>query len=97
MARRWREEEETDAHAAYDEPVRVRWRVGRLESDGGPEVTSFSIVTTAAAPSLSQYHSRMPVVLDDHQLDEWMRGSPDQAVTLLTAYPGMRLALRSAT
>src|SRR5882757_5918657 len=28
-------------------------------------------------------------LLDDHQFDEWMRGSPDQAVTLLTPYPGM--------
>ena len=59
------------------------------KGDGGPGVTSFSIVTTTAAPSVSQYHSRMPLVLDDHQFDEWMRGSPDQAVTLLTPYPGM--------
>ena len=37
---------------------------------------------------MSQYHSRMPVVLDDHQFDEWIRGTPDQAATLLTPYPG---------
>ena len=37
---------------------------------------------------MSQYPTRMPVLLDDHQF-EWMRGSPDQAVTLLTPYPGM--------
>jgi putative SOS response-associated peptidase YedK len=59
------------------------------KGDDGPAVTSFSIVTTNAAPSVSQYHSRMPGVLDDHQFDEWMRGTPDQAVTLLTPYPGM--------
>jgi putative SOS response-associated peptidase YedK len=28
-------------------------------------------------------------LLDDHQFDEWMRGSPDQAVTLPTPCPGM--------
>ena len=38
---------------------------------------------------MSQYHTRMPVLLDDQQFDEWMRGSPDQAATLLTPYPGM--------
>ena len=38
---------------------------------------------------MSQHHARMPVLLDDHQFDEWMRGSRDQAVTLLTPYPGM--------
>ena len=58
------------------------------QDDGGRSVTGFSIVTTTAALSVSQYHSRMPVLLDDHQFDEWMRGTPDQAVTLLTPYPG---------
>jgi putative SOS response-associated peptidase YedK len=38
---------------------------------------------------VSQYHTRMPVLLDDHQFDEWMCGSPDQAVTLLAPCPGM--------
>jgi hypothetical protein len=48
------------------------------KGDDGPGVISFSIVTTTAAPSVSQYHSRMPVVLDDHQFDEWMRGTSTQ-------------------
>ena len=61
---------------------------GVWQDDGGRSMTGFSIVTTTAALSVSQYHSRMPVLLDDHQFDEWMRGMPDQAVTLLTPYPG---------
>ena len=40
---------------------------------------SFAIVTTDAAPGVAQYHNRMPVVLDDSQFDDWMRGTPDQA------------------
>ena len=32
-------------------------------------ITSFAIVTTDAAPSVAQYHNRMPVVLDDSQCD----------------------------
>ena len=45
--------------------------------DGGRAITSFAIVTTDAAPSVKQYHHRMPVVLDDAQFDDWMRGTPE--------------------
>jgi putative SOS response-associated peptidase YedK len=38
---------------------------------------------TDAAPSVSQYHNSMPVVLDDSQFDDWMRGTPDQAPALM--------------
>jgi putative SOS response-associated peptidase YedK len=47
------------------------------KGDGGKAITSFAIVTTDAAPSVAQYHNRMPVVLDDSQFDEWMRSTPD--------------------
>jgi hypothetical protein len=40
------------------------------KGDGGAGVTSFSIATTKAALSISAFHSRMPVVLDDSQIDE---------------------------
>ena len=36
-----------------------------------------------AAPSIAQYHNRMPVVLDDSQLDDLMRDMPDQAAALM--------------
>jgi len=58
------------------------------KGDGGRAVTSFAIVTTDAAPSVSQYHNRMPVVLDNSQFDEWMRGTPDQAAALMKPYLG---------
>jgi hypothetical protein len=48
----------------------------------------FAIVTTAAAPSVAQYHNRMPVVLDDSQFDDWMRGTPDQAAEMMKPYTG---------
>jgi putative SOS response-associated peptidase YedK len=37
---------------------------------------------------VSQYHNRMPVVLDDSQFDDWMRGTPDQAAALMRPYAG---------
>jgi putative SOS response-associated peptidase YedK len=30
----------------------------------------------------------MPVVLDDSQFDDWMRGTPDQAAALVKPYAG---------
>ena len=35
-----------------------------------------------------QYHNRMPVVLDDSQFDDWMRGTPDQAADMMKPYAG---------
>jgi putative SOS response-associated peptidase YedK len=58
------------------------------KGDGGKAITSFAIVTTDAAPSVAQYHNRMPVVLDDSQFDDWMRDTPDQAATLMKPYAG---------
>ena len=49
---------------------------------------SFAIVTTDAAPSVAQYHNRMPVVLDDSQFDDWMRDTPEQAAALMKPYAG---------
>jgi putative SOS response-associated peptidase YedK len=53
----------------------------------------FAIVTTDAAPSVTQYHNRMPVVLDDSQFDEWKRGAPGQAAALMKPYAGAIEAL----
>ena len=56
--------------------------------DGGRAITSFAIVTTDAAPSVTQYHNRMPVVLGDAQFDDWMRGTPDQAAEIMKPFTG---------
>jgi putative SOS response-associated peptidase YedK len=58
------------------------------KGDGGRTITSFAIVVTDAAPSIAQYHDRMPVVLDDADFDLWMRGTPDQAAALMKPYAG---------
>lgn len=58
------------------------------KGDGGPGVTSFAIVTTDAAPSLRQYHNRMPVILEARHFDQWMLGSADEAAALMTPYGG---------
>jgi putative SOS response-associated peptidase YedK len=53
-----------------------------------PRHHSFAIVTADAASSTKQYHDRTPVVLEDSQFDEWMRGAPDQAAALMKRTSG---------
>jgi putative SOS response-associated peptidase YedK len=53
-----------------------------------PDVTSFSIVTTAAAPSTAAYHDRMPVVLEEDQFEDWMRLPPEAAAEMMKPYGG---------
>ncbi len=53
------------------------------KGDGGPGVTSFAIVTTEATPATASYHDRMPVVLEDGQFDDWMRGLPELAAEMM--------------
>ena len=56
--------------------------------DGGKAIVSFSIVTTDAAPSTSAYHHRMPLVLEEGQFDDWMRGPPELAAPMMKRYAG---------
>lgn len=57
-------------------------------ADGGRAITSFSIVTTEAAPSTARYHDRMPVVLTEDQFEDWMRLPAEGAATMMKPYGG---------
>jgi putative SOS response-associated peptidase YedK len=57
-------------------------------ADGGKPIRSFAIVTTDAAQSTAQYHDRMPMVLEENQFEDWMRGTPDQAAQMMKPYGG---------
>jgi putative SOS response-associated peptidase YedK len=57
-------------------------------ADGKSSITSFSIVTTAAAPSVAEYHDRMPLVLEESQFEDWMRGPPELAAEMMKPYEG---------
>jgi putative SOS response-associated peptidase YedK len=57
-------------------------------ADGKSSITSFSIVTTDAAPTTAKYHDRMPVILDESQFEDWMRGTPEMAAEMMKPYAG---------
>lgn len=56
--------------------------------DGKANLTSFSIVTTDAAASTCAYHDRMPLVLEESQFEDWMRGPPELAAGMMKPYAG---------
>jgi len=58
------------------------------KGDGKEPITSFSIVTTSPAPNTAQYHDRMPVVLEERQFEDWMRGPPQLAAEMMNPYSG---------
>ncbi len=49
----------------------------------GPEIRSFSIVTTAASLWMAAMHDRMPAIIAPSNYDIWLTGSADQAKGLL--------------
>lgn len=58
------------------------------KADGGAAITSFAIVTTDAAPSTAAYHDRMPLVLDESQFEDWLRGPTELAAEMMEPYGG---------
>jgi putative SOS response-associated peptidase YedK len=58
------------------------------QADGEARITSFAIVTTAAASSTVQYHDRMPLVLEEGQFEDWMRAPPEEAAAMMKPYAG---------
>ena len=56
-------------HQQDDEPF---WLAGLWEYHRDYELTSFSILTTGPMKLLADFHSRSPLVLDDHQIDGWL-------------------------
>ncbi|MBK8160407.1 MAG: SOS response-associated peptidase [Rhodospirillaceae bacterium] len=59
------------------------WRA----KDGSETIASFTIVVTAANRWMSSFHDRMPVILEEAELETWLSGPPEAAALLLKA-PG---------
>ena len=54
----------------------------------GTTVESCSILTTAAAPDISLFHHRMPLILNSDEFEVWLRSPANDARTLLRPHPG---------
>lgn len=55
--------------------------------DGVEMIHSFTIIVTSANHWMSQYHDRMPVILEPSNFDAWLGGHPDAAAAFLRTAP----------
>lgn len=51
-------------------------------------LASCAIITTEAAPEIRHIHDRMPAIIERQDYEQWLRGSPDEALGLLRPYEG---------
>ena len=56
-------------------------------------IRSCAVVITEPNAFVAEVHDRMPVVLEPHQFDQWMNGTPDKAAELMK--PAAEDVLRS--
>ncbi len=56
-----------------------RWR----SKDKSETKETFTIVTTEPSEFAAQFHNRMPLVLEPHTWDLWMKGDPEAAAVLM--------------
>ena len=56
--------------------------------DGLLRQVSRALPLSDAAPSTRQYHDRMPLVLEESQFDDWMRGPTELAAEMMKPYGG---------
>ena len=59
-------------------PVAALWDC--WTSAEGEEITSCSLITTAANAAMAEVHDRMPVILGRYDLESWLSGRADDAV-----------------
>lgn len=52
------------------------------------DLTSYTVITTAASDEMAPIHHRMPAILDPGTVNQWMDGDWDDAAPLLAPYPG---------
>lgn len=52
------------------------------------DLTSYTVITTAASDEMARIHHRMPAILDPGAVDQWMDGDWDDAAPLLMPHPG---------
>lgn len=61
---------------------------GLWADNGHFEITTYTIVTTAATPAFEAIHNRLPAILESDQVSIWLRGGWSDAKPLTQPYGG---------
>lgn len=48
---------------------------------------TFTVITTVARADIDWVHHRMPLMIEEHDLDRWLAGAPEEAEPLLNRQP----------
>ena len=75
------------------QPVFTAAGIWRQSDEWG---AAYSMVMTDAAPIFKGTHDRSPVLLDPDRRDQWMRGTPGEALALCKPYAGSMQVDRTA-
>ena len=89
----WKEEFGRKQPYYVQDETNVMLLGGIYERWGKPDgfIDSFSIVTTEARGPIAALHDRMPIILPQETLLEWVTGSAQQAMTLAMTLPDPNL------
>jgi len=90
----WRREGKTKQpfHIAAGETFPIAGIWDRWERDG-KTLESFAVVTTDANELVSKIHDRMPVILDDADVETWLKGDPKDAAKLMKPFAAKRMTM----
>lgn len=79
-------------HYIHPADSQVLLLAGLWEPGRGEAPPTYTIITTEADDSIRAVHDRMPLMLESGVLDDWMRGTVDQAAEIALAAAPPRLA-----
>ena len=67
------------------------WEKSQADNSGGPQPNKFAIITTTAVYSVRHIHSRMPVILNPGDYENWLNGDGLEVIKKLGTYNDMDL------
>ena len=76
-------------------PFAGLWESWRDSS--GATIETYTILTTPANPFVSGMHDRMPAILEDGDVETWIRGSAEEAARLIKPYAAQSMREHAVT
>lgn len=80
----WKRSESDKVKYEFSDPGRTLWLAGIFRWEG--ETGRFVVLTTAANRSMMPIHDRMPVLMEAHEVKEWLQ-NPESSEAILERPP----------
>lgn len=87
----WKKQGSTkEKYSFYLSDSKLMYIAGCYRQEAGNPISSFVILTKAASPALREIHERMPVIIPESRIHDWLYASPNvmkEAVNILAFKP----------